>query len=101
MDTGSGKTFIGLLLIKWIAAQQEHKGKAIIFLVPRVALVQQQGDYIAKYTSLRVIKMFGALDLDLSDRKAWKQRFRDYDVFVMTGEAVVLQSMSNNLLSDT
>ncbi|PFH53595.1 hypothetical protein AMATHDRAFT_73403 [Amanita thiersii Skay4041] len=86
LGTGSGKTFISLLLIKWIAAQQESSGKAIIFLVPKVALVHQQADYIAKFTSLRVIKLFGLIDLDPSDRKTWKRRFTEHDVLVMTAQ---------------
>ncbi|KAF8638830.1 hypothetical protein AX17_001888 [Amanita inopinata Kibby_2008] len=98
LNTGSGKTFISLLLIKWMAAQEESKGKVIIFLVPRVALVQQQGDYIVKNTSLRVIKLFGALDLDLSDRKAWRQRFSEHDVFVMTAQ-IFLNVLTHSLWS--
>jgi replicative superfamily II helicase len=85
LNTGSGKTFISLLLIKWIAAQKAHKDKVIIFLVPRVALVQQQGDYITKHTSLQVIKLYGALALDFSDRETWRKRFKEHDVLVMTG----------------
>ncbi|KAM6500954.1 type III restriction enzyme [Amanita muscaria] len=89
LNTGSGKTFISLLLIKWIAAQNVHKGKAIIFLVPRVALVKQQADFISKHTSLHVIKLYGALDLDFSDREAWRKRFNDNDVFVMTAQIFI------------
>ncbi|KAF8626340.1 hypothetical protein AX15_004999 [Amanita polypyramis BW_CC] len=98
LDTGSGKTFISLLLIKWMASQKTHEGKPVIFLAPRVALVQQQGDYIAKHTSLRVIKLFGAVDLDLSDRKAWKKRFRGHDILVMTAQ-IFLNIVTHSLWS--
>ncbi|KAK2460667.1 hypothetical protein APHAL10511_007137 [Amanita phalloides] len=96
LDTGSGKTFISLLLIKWIAAQETHENKVIIFLVPRVALVHQQGDYIAKHTSLRVIKLFGVLNL--SDRDVWRQQFRNHDVFVMTAQ-IFLNILTHSLWS--
>jgi endoribonuclease Dicer len=85
LDTGTGKTFISTLLIKWVASLQSSRNKVIIFLVPKVTLVEQQGDFIARQTPLRVIKLHGYLDLDLTDRKGWKKRFESHDVFVMTG----------------
>jgi endoribonuclease Dicer len=85
LSTGSGKTLISLLLIKWISSQQTSNGKVIIFLVPKVTLVEQQGNYISDHTPLRVIKLHGALDIDLTDRPGWQKRFADHDVFVMTG----------------
>jgi endoribonuclease Dicer len=71
--------------MRWIASQEQSKGKIIAFLVPKVALVEQQWRYIQEKTSLRVAKLHGALDLDLSDRSGWRKRFETHDVFVMTG----------------
>lgn len=85
LDTGSGKTLISLLLIKWIASLEKSRGKAIIFLVPKVTLVEQQYAYIQRNSSLKVGKLHGALELDLSDRTGWKQRIESCDVLVMTG----------------
>jgi endoribonuclease Dicer len=85
LSTGSGKTLISLLLIKWISAQQVSDGKVIIFLVPKVTLVEQQGNYLAHRTPLRISKLHGALDIDLTDRQRWRKRFAEHDVFVMTG----------------
>lgn len=85
LNTGSGKTLISLMLIKWISAQAASTGKAIIFLVPKVTLVEQQANFIAQNTPLRVIKLHGALDIDLTDRLGWERRFAMHDVFVMTG----------------
>lgn len=87
MDTGSGKTLISLLLIKWITSQGISTGKPIIFLVPKVALVEQQHRYIEKNSSLRVTKLHGQQTLDLSDRTGWRNRFSNWDVLVMTGIA--------------
>ena len=85
MDTGSGKTLISLLLIKWLTAQEQSKGKLVIFLVPQVALVEQQGKVLSKHTNLKVMKLHGALELDLSDRSGWQKRFETNDVLIMTG----------------
>ena len=85
MDTGSGKTLISLLLIKWMTAQEQSKGKLVIFLVPQVALVEQQGKVLSKHTNLKVMKLHGSLDLDLSDRSGWQKRFESNDVLIMTG----------------
>lgn len=100
LDTGSGKTFISTLLVKWVAAQESSHGKVIIFLAPhvclsalvilqigesnltyssQVSLVKQQADFIAKHTPLRVIKLYGELEIDLTDRKGWRKKFEDND----------------------
>ncbi|KZT24079.1 P-loop containing nucleoside triphosphate hydrolase protein [Neolentinus lepideus HHB14362 ss-1] len=86
LDTGSGKTFISTLLIKWIAARDFGQGKVIVFLVPKVALVEQQGNFISKQTPLRVTKCYGAMAIDLSDRARWKKEFDNSDVLVMTAQ---------------
>lgn len=85
LDTGSGKTFISTLLIKWTATRHLGQEKLIIFLVPKVALVEQQGDFILKQTPLRVGKIHGAMATDLSDRAGWRKQLADTDVVVMTG----------------
>lgn len=90
LDTGSGKTYISTLLIKWIATINAGRGKIIVFLVPKVALVEQQGDFIAKETTLRVSKCYGATAIDLADRRSWKKEIEEHDVLVMTGVCFVL-----------
>ncbi|KAF8061657.1 hypothetical protein FPV67DRAFT_1704520 [Lyophyllum atratum] len=86
LNTGSGKTLISLLLIRWISSLDTSKGKVIIFLVPKVTLVEQQGNFIAENTPLRVAKLHGALEIDLTDRARWRKRFARHDVFVMTAQ---------------
>lgn len=86
LDTGSGKTFISVLLIKWIVLQPQAIGKVVVFLVPKVALVEQQAAFITSQTPLRVRKFHGSLDMELSDRANWKAAFEGADVVVMTGE---------------
>lgn len=86
LDTGSGKTFISILLIKWIVLQESARGKVIVFLVPKVALVEQQANFIAAHTPLRVKKFHGSLDLELTDRANWRTSFEKSDVVVMTAQ---------------
>lgn len=86
LDTGSGKTFISVLLIKWVVLQPQSVGKVVVFLVPKVALVEQQATFISSQTPLRVRKFHGSLDMELSDRANWKAAFEGADVVVMTGE---------------
>ncbi|KAI0324687.1 hypothetical protein GY45DRAFT_1364938 [Cubamyces sp. BRFM 1775] len=86
LDTGSGKTFISTLLIKWVAARNIGGDKITVFLVPKVALVQQQGEFISKQTTLRVRQFSGATAHDMGDREGWKKEFEDADVFVMTAQ---------------
>ncbi|KAI0933522.1 hypothetical protein AcV5_005646 [Taiwanofungus camphoratus] len=86
LDTGSGKTYISTLLIRWIAARDAGMGKITVFLVPKVALVDQQGDFIVKQTPLRVRKFCGATAVDLADRVGWKKELDGADVLVMTAQ---------------
>ncbi|KAF8432446.1 hypothetical protein L210DRAFT_960898 [Boletus edulis BED1] len=86
LDTGSGKTLISILLIKWIVLQPSAIGKVVVFLVPKVALVEQQAEFITSQTPLRVRKFHGSLDLELSDRANWKSSFEKADVVVMTAQ---------------
>jgi len=85
LDTGSGKTFISTLLIKWVSTQEHAHEKLVIFLVPKVALAQQQSAFIAKHSPLRVKQATGATAPDMSDRIGWQELLSDVDVIVLTG----------------
>jgi len=88
LDTGSGKTFISTLLIKWVSTQEHAHKKLVVFLVPKVALAQQQGAFIARHSPLRVKQATGATAPDLSDRIGWEELLSDVDVIVLTGKLV-------------
>ena len=90
LDTGSGKTYISTLLIKWIVTRNAGNGKICVFLVPKVALVDQQGDFISKETGLRVSKCYGATAIDMADRRGWRTEIESHDVLVMTGALIEL-----------
>ncbi|KAH8114247.1 hypothetical protein DFH11DRAFT_1596751 [Phellopilus nigrolimitatus] len=85
LDTGSGKTFIAALLIKWTMALPTSNGKKTIFLVPKVPLVDQQRDFLAAQTPLTVRGYKGAMGVDEWDRNKWQTEFAQADCFVMTG----------------
>jgi endoribonuclease Dicer len=95
LDTGSGKTFISTLLMKWVASRSAGDGKVVVFLVPKVALVEQQAAFIQKQTPLRVSRFYGAMAFDMSDRGKWKVEFENSDVFVMTG--IISASISQEI----
>jgi len=86
LDTGSGKTLISTLLIKWVSTQEHAHKKLVIFLVPKVALAQQQGAFITKHSPLRVKQATGATAPDMSDRIGWQELLSDVDVVVLTGK---------------
>lgn len=85
LSTGSGKTFIAALLIKWMMAQPSSVGKKAIFLVPKVPLVDQQRDFLAQQTPLLVSGYKGAMDVDSWDKNRWEEEFFAADCLVMTG----------------
>lgn len=85
LDTGSGKTLISALLIKWIAAQESTNGKKIFFLVPKVPLVEQQTEFLRKQTPLKIKGYYGAMGVDSWDLSSWQTELDDRDVLVMTG----------------
>jgi endoribonuclease Dicer len=88
LDTGSGKTLISALLIKWIAAQKHTQKKVTVFLVPKVPLVEQQSIFIAQHTSLRVAQVHSEVSASVTDRTRWSDLFSQADVLVMTGESL-------------
>ncbi|KAI9446772.1 hypothetical protein H4582DRAFT_2070099 [Lactarius indigo] len=89
LDTGSGKTLICAMLIKWISAQENPQKKVVIFLVPKVPLVEQQSKFIAQYTTLRVAPVHSEASAGVMDRDRWSNLFAESEVLVMTGQIFV------------
>ncbi|EJD06192.1 uncharacterized protein FOMMEDRAFT_145449 [Fomitiporia mediterranea MF3/22] len=86
LDTGSGKTFIAALLIKWVMSQPSQAGKKTVFLVPKVPLVDQQRDVLSKQTPLIVRGYVGAMGVDAWDKGRWELEFLQSDCLVMTAQ---------------
>ncbi|GAA5964450.1 hypothetical protein JCM21900_005750 [Sporobolomyces salmonicolor] len=85
-DTGTGKTYVAILLMRRLAAlppsSSEHK--LVIFLTPTVALVEQQAQAIAERTTLRVKRFIGADGVDYWERERWIKQLDAADVCVMS-----------------
>lgn len=99
LATGSGKTLIAALLLRWTACQPSQAGKKIFFLVPKVPLVEQQKSFIAGQTAgLRIGGYIGAMGVDLWDRPKWLKELQEHDVFVMT-PAILLRLLTHAYIS--
>ncbi|VDM39187.1 unnamed protein product [Toxocara canis] len=89
LGTGSGKTFIAVLLIKEHTEKliAENGAKRAFFLVDKVLLVDQQAAHIEYHTTLRVGKMHGRLNTDVwSDRSKFDTFIAEHHVVVLTAQ---------------
>ncbi|CAG2100109.1 unnamed protein product [Medioppia subpectinata] len=85
LNTGGGKTFIAVMLIRHLSPQCLVDGKRTFFLVPLIPLVSQQAAVIETHTDLRVGQYCGST-FDSWDQEMWAQELDKYDVFVMIDE---------------
>lgn len=90
LGTGTGKTFIAVMLIKHFAYQIREAfsagGQRTIFLVPEVCLVAQQAKVIESNTDLKVGQVIGAMNVDTWSKETWLDVFDKFQVVVMTAE---------------
>ncbi|CAG8442886.1 9275_t:CDS:2 [Ambispora leptoticha] len=92
LETGSGKTFIAVLLIKEVVAEERmlrrlrRETKLTFFLVNLVPLVFQQSKVIESNCDLRIKPLCGEMGVDLWSEKEWRNYFEQYDVLVMTAQ---------------
>ena len=117
LPTGSGKTYIAVMLIKEMSASTRKSihdgGKRTVFLVRTgsflngnlfrmtdevffsVALVQQQSEYIATHTDLKIGRYYGELNVDFWNREKWTHEFEEHQVLVFTAQ-VFLDLLNHN-----
>ncbi|KAL8950848.1 MAG: hypothetical protein Q9222_003146 [Ikaeria aurantiellina] len=93
LDTGSGKTYIAVLLMQHILdIEQEDramgkKPRVLFFLVDSVALVFQQAEYIKEFMQGRPMASFcGEMGTDMWTKSAWKQHLVRNMIIVCTAE---------------
>ncbi|XP_064622182.1 endoribonuclease Dicer-like isoform X2 [Lineus longissimus] len=88
LGTGTGKTFIAIMLIKELAHQvrtpYNSGGKRTVFLVNNTDLVAQQAKAIRHHTELAVGEYIGAMNVDIWDLTRWQKELQKYQVLVMT-----------------
>nr|AWH61386.1 putative dicerB [Actinia equina] len=93
LGTGTGKTFISVLLIKELSHQimkdYEDGGKRTFFLVNTVPLVAQQRKVIDQNTDLSVGKYVGEDGVDFWGKERWLKELKDHQVLVMTAQIFV------------
>lgn len=92
LDTGSGKTLIAVLLLRWTIDNeierraQGHAFKISFFLVPSVNLAYQQFSVLECNLDHRVARLCGSDNTDRWDRKRWITEFLQTKVIVCTAE---------------
>ncbi|CAE6478937.1 unnamed protein product [Rhizoctonia solani] len=95
MDTGSGKTQIAVMLLKYIMSLRpadSNPKKASVYSSWLPA--EQQGDFLESQLPLRVNKFYGAMGVDYWDRERWAKAFVESDIMVMTAQ--VLHDLLNH-----
>lgn len=111
LPTGSGKTYIAVMLIKELTSNETHKhikegGKRTIILVktgnsfsfycPRISsfvvevqLAQQHCTTIQKHFSSKVACYAGPSTPDLQNRTKWEQDFEENQILIFIGKKFV------------
>ncbi|KAL7992656.1 hypothetical protein Chor_016912 [Crotalus horridus] len=88
LNTGSGKTFIAVLLIKELSYQIREdfkkKGKRTVFLVNSASQVAQQVSTVKTHSDLKVGDYSSVEITEAWTKERWNQEFAKYQVLVMT-----------------
>ena len=104
LDTGSGKTLIAVLLLRWIIDQElEHRAagrapKIAFFLVASVTLVYQQFSVLETNLDHEVARVCGADGADNWNRAKWIKWFSDNKVIVCTAD-ILHQCLAHGYIS--
>ncbi|XP_058793942.1 endoribonuclease Dicer isoform X1 [Phymastichus coffea] len=90
LPTGSGKTFIAVLLVKHLSGQVQKAytegGKRTVFIVNTVALVIQQCAFLNRHTGLVCKSYTGDMQVDVWDSNQWHSEIESCQVLVMTAQ---------------
>ncbi|KAF3938040.1 hypothetical protein ABW19_dt0201019 [Dactylella cylindrospora] len=104
LDTGSGKTLIATLLIRWVLDQEMeerakgHKPKICVFLVNSVTLVFQQAAVLECNLDAEIGKYCGEMGADLWTREQWQEKTKTDKVFVATAD-IIFNCLTHSFLS--
>ena len=96
LGTGSGKTFIAVMLIKHLRDELALK-KKVVFLANSVALLEQQAEVISKMTGLKTGSYCGAHGVDDWARQKWEAEWEDHQVLVFIHQ-VFLNTLARGYL---
>lgn len=104
LDTGSGKTLIAVLLLRWIIDNElENRAagkspKIAFFLVASVTLVYQQFSVLESNLDHKVKRLCGADGVDRQTKPYWQNLFSEHKVIVCTAE-ILLQCLSRSYIT--
>ncbi|KAK5683827.1 Dicer-like protein 1 [Elasticomyces elasticus] len=104
LDTGSGKTLIAVMLLKWIIDQElEDRAKGCqpkinFFLVASVTLVYQQFAVLEKNIDHKVSRVCGADGVDNWNKAKWVKLFAENKVIVATAD-VLHQCLAHSFIT--
>ncbi|RZC41351.1 Dicer-2 [Asbolus verrucosus] len=101
LPTGSGKTFIAIMVLKYMSGSLSRPysegGKVSFILVNSVALAGQHSKYVKDHTVLRVGCYTGEMNLDFWKKDEWEEQFNKYQVFIMTSQ-ILVNLINNNFI---
>ncbi|XP_023246881.1 endoribonuclease Dicer [Copidosoma floridanum] len=93
LPTGTGKTFIAVLLIKHMSGDviedYRKSGKRTIFIVNTVTLVHQQSAFLNRHTGLVCKGYSGDMQVDFWMKEQWYEELYNNQVLVMTAQIFV------------
>ena len=104
LDTGSGKTLIAVLLLRWVIDNElENRAagkppKISFFLVASVTLAYQQYFVLESNLDHTVARVVGADTVNRWDKSRWDDSFATNKVFVCTAE-ILFQCLSRSYIS--
>ena len=104
IGTGSGKTFIALMLIKYYVSaiclkKNFAERRWAVFLTPSVALVSQQAKFLARHSGLKVRAFRGSDGVDDWDEEKWRQEIEKNEVLVFVHQ-VFLDCIQRKIVFD-
>ena len=104
LDTGSGKTLIAVLLIRWMIDQElearaaGRKPKITFFLVASVTLVFQQYAVLDANLDHKIAQLYGAMNVDTWSKAVWEQHFTENRVIVCTAD-ILLHCLARSFIT--
>nr|CAD7400790.1 unnamed protein product [Timema cristinae] len=102
LPTGSGKTYIAVMLIKAMLQEIEPPfettGKRTVFIVNTVPLVDQQATYIQRFVPVSVGMYSGDRKVDFWSREMWLEELKKNQILVMTAQ-IFLNNLSHGYIT--
>lgn len=104
LDTGSGKTLIAVLLIRWMIDQElearaaGRKPKITFFLVASVTLVFQQYAVLDANLDHKIAQLYGTMNVDTWSEAVWGQHFAENRVIVCTAD-ILLHCLAHSFIT--